>query len=298
MAQEQNLNVELQYPALFEKESSVQSVKSEFIDTKMYSVMIVEDNHELNEYLKKSLIPFFKKVYTVFDGDVALNVIKSHQPDIIISDIFMPKKNGYELCAQIKKDANISHLPIILLTAAGEDENKELAYEIGVDAYVTKPFDVDFLLTITKNILKNRNQLKLKYKNQLDISRKQVNVCNADEEFMIKINLLIRENLENPDFDVKKLASEMAVSRSVLYTRFKTITDMGINDYINMMRIQKACQLLIDTNLTIREISEQTGFIYQRYFTSVFKQQKGVSPSHYRKNKEVTPDDGKNDISG
>jgi signal transduction histidine kinase/ligand-binding sensor domain-containing protein/AraC-like DNA-binding protein/ActR/RegA family two-component response regulator len=249
-----------------------------------YTLLIVEDEPELRQFLKENLQPYFKKVIAAEDGLKALDAIEAHHPDIIVSDIMMPGIDGFELCKLIKADINISHIPVVLLTTQGDAESRNTGYKLGADAYISKPFELDFLQTILGNLLKNREALKLKYKSTgLFVSPGDGTFSNADELFMTKLNTLITDNLEDEHLDVDFLTDKMAMSRATLYGKLKSIADIGVNDYINKFRLDKAVYLLVNSDKNINEIADVTGFSNQRYFSTVFKQFYHATPTLYRK---------------
>lgn len=248
-----------------------------------YSLLIVEDKQDLREFLRNALKDKFKKIYQAENGLVALEVIKQQQPDIIVSDVMMPQMNGYQLCKEIKENLNISHIPVILLTARADSESQMLGYKLGADAYLPKPFEMEMLLSVIQNQMRNREYIKSRYRgNQFILSPQEATFSNADEQFMIKLNEMIDQNLSQPDLDVKFLTAQMAMSRTSLYNKIKELTGMGANDYINRRRIDKAIILLTQSDMSITEISEQVGFTYQRYFSTLFKEMKGMTPSQFR----------------
>lgn len=261
----------------------------EEFSTNHYSILFVEDKEELRAFLKDALLDSFDNIYQAANGEEAINIITQKHPDIVVSDIMMPKMNGYELCKKIKEDMATSHIPVILLTARGDLDSTTMGYKLGADAYLAKPFDMELLLAVISNQLKNREAIKLKYKESYlhiaDSIPTQTN--NLDEEFMLKLNKLIHENISSGELDVKFLTTQMGMSRTPLYAKLKALTNMGVNDYINMIRIEKASMLLINSTMNITEISEALGFEYPRHFSTLFKQMKGMSPSQFRQeNKE------------
>lgn len=248
-----------------------------------YSLLIVEDKQDLREFLKDALKDKFKKIYQAEDGLEALRVIKQQQPDIVVSDVMMPQMNGYQLCKEIKENLNISHIPVILLTARADSESQMLGYKLGADAYLSKPFEMEMLLSVIQNQIKNREYIKSRYRgNEFILSPQEATFSNADEQFMIRLNEMIDQNLSQSNLDVKFLTAQMAMSRTSLYNKIKELTGMGANDYINRRRIDKATILLVQSDISITEISEQVGFTYQRYFSTLFKEMKGVTPSQFR----------------
>ena len=263
------------------------------ISTENYTVLIVEDKLELRLFLKNELWGF-KAVYTAEDGINALEVIRNKRPDIIVSDIMMPGMDGFELCKRIKQNIDTSHIPVILLTARTDSESTQTGYNQGADAYIGKPFELDLLVSVIRNQLKNREIIKQKYMNLGYVAElRSSHQNNIDDEFLIKLSKVINENLNNSELNIDFLTDKMAMSRTSLYNKIKALTGIGANDYINRIRIEKAVQLLTDTQLSITEISEEVGFTYQRYFSTAFKQIKGVTPTQFRsdqKNKSTLED--------
>lgn len=255
-------------------------------ETGTYSLLIVEDEPEMQIFLKESLQNKFKVVYTAENGSKALELIYKKHPDIVVSDVMMPEMNGFELTHRIKTDIEISHIPVILLTARNNAESMYQGYKTGAEAYLAKPFDIDILLMLIRNQLRHIELFKSRYKNYNFVitETETSSLSNIDEKFLLKLNSLIMENLSNPTLDVQYLTNNLGMSRSSLYTKMKALTGMSVNDYINKFRIEKAIQLLTNTDLSILIISEQTGFNSQRYFSTAFKTVVGCTPSLYREN--------------
>lgn len=248
-----------------------------------YSVLVVEDEPELRNYLKVSLKESFRQVYVAGDGVEGFDMAIRHLPDIIISDVMMPRMDGFEFCRLLKSNLEVSHIPVILLTARTDQASTVQGYKEGADFYLPKPFDLEFLLAIVRNLLKNREAVKLRYKEGGGtVSPKEDTISNADEQFVKKLNDLIREQLENPELDVNFVATQMAMSRASLYNKLKALTGVSIGDYINKFRMACVMELLADKELSLLEISEKAGFTNQRYFSTVFKQAYGTTPSKYR----------------
>lgn len=250
---------------------------------KGYSLLIVEDQPDLRRFLAENLKPFFKEVFEEGDGLKALTLTEEQHPDIIISDVMMPGLDGFELCRRIKADINISHIPIVLLTTQGDAESRNLGYKLGADAYVAKPFELDFLQTLLGNLLKNREAVKARFKgSDLFAAVKEGTFSSADEQFMQKLNDLIAANLDSEELHVDFLTDKMAMSRATLYNKLKSIADIGVNEYINKFRLERAVYLLIQSDKSIMEIADEVGFANQRYFSTVFKQTYLIAPTVYR----------------
>lgn len=254
--------------------------------TKAYTIIVIEDKAELLEFLREELKGLFSKVYTASNGEKALRIIKEKSPDIIVSDVMMPLMDGFELCKRVKEELEISHIPIILLTARTDENSTSLGYKLGADAYLPKPFELNTLLDVICNLLKMKERIKsFLSKGTTDhLLIDALTTNNADEAFIKKLNSIINTNIDNPQLDVAFLMQEMAISRTPLYNKIKALTGIGVNDYINNIRIAQAKELLAQTDKSITEISDLTGFSYQRYFSTIFKQATGVSPSQYRNN--------------
>lgn len=272
---------------LMAKEIEIISTTDDTFDTSSYSILVVDDNPDLIDFLKQTLSTNFKSILTAKDGVDALLQIKNHMPDIIISDVMMPRMNGYELCKNIKRDFTISHIPIILLTARDDEQSQLNGYKNGADAYLVKPFDTDMLLTLIRNRLKYREQTKERYKSiAFSPSPEESTFSSIDETFLLKLNKIINQNIENTDLDISFICREIGMSRAALYSKLKAITNMGANDYINKMKIEKAISIMKSSDLTFTEIAEKIGFSTPRYFSTVFKLHTGETPTNYREKLE------------
>lgn len=272
---------------LMSDDSNEQIPNNDDFDTSPYTILVVDDNSDLTDFLKKSLGEYFKRVIIASDGVEALQLIKSHTPDIIVSDVMMPRMNGYELCKNIKEDITISHIPVILLTARDDKQSQLSGYKNGADAYLTKPFEIEMLMEIIRNRLKNRESTKKRYLNAgLIPAPEESTFSQADETFLLKLNQIIQENLDNSDLDVTFICKEIGMSRASLYNKLKALTDMGANDYINKFRMEKAIVLITGTEMTFTEIAEKVGFTTSRYFSTAFKQYTGETPTQYKEKRK------------
>ncbi|MGL4956112.1 MAG: two-component regulator propeller domain-containing protein [Bacteroidales bacterium] len=250
---------------------------------KDYVLLIVEDEKDLNKYLRQELTPYFKKVYVTSNGTDGLKIIKESLPDCIISDVMMPQMNGYELCNHVKSNLDISHIPVILLTARADEASIKHGYKVGADAYLAKPFSVEALLNLTINIFSLRRKMQEHFrKSAYAVLPEKIPFNNEEEEFVKKMLEIIEEEISNPELDVDTLVERMAVSRSTLYAKMKSLSGTGVKDFINEIRIKKAKLLLVETELPVVEISEKVGYSQQRYFSTVFKQYTQMTPTQYR----------------
>ena len=177
----------------------------------------------------------------------------------------------------------ISHIPVILLTAKSDTESQKIGYKLGADAYLSKPFDIDLLLSVIGNLLKQKELIKQRYEKELLIpSPALTTISNADEVFMIKLNEIIKKHYSNIDLDVTMISEAMAMSRASVYNKMKQITGIGISEYINKYRIEVACQLLKQTEKSVTDIAFEVGFNSSKYFSTVFKQATKITPRDYR----------------
>lgn len=256
------------------------------IDTKNYSCLFVDDNENIRQMIIETLKDSFKNLYIASNGKEALQIILKEIPDIVISDIMMPEMNGYELCRKIKEDMNINHIQVILLTARTDEQSHLDGYKTGADAYMEKPFEINSLLENVRNRLYLREQIKLKYTHSV-ISDTEKPATSADDTFIFKLNKVIIENMENEGLNVDLISQELGISRASLYNRLKALTGMGANEYVNKLRIEKAMELLRQTELNMTEIAEHTGFSTSRYFSTAFKKYTGITPTQYKENPDT-----------
>lgn len=263
---------------------------SDLSDLAEYSIALVDDNADMIDLLQTVCKPVFKSVYTACDGVQALEMIRSKAPDIIVSDVMMPRMDGYELCRHVKNDLTISHIPIILLTARNDRDSSATGYKMGADIYLPKPFDPDFLLLVVANQIRNRLAVRRHWNDAgARLSPEKMTFSNADEKFLTKLNGIILEHLSDSSLNVSTLTNAMGISRSVFYNKMKKLTDTGIMDYIAHIRIEKAREVLRSSEMSISEIATLLGFENASYFSTVFKRLTGQTPTQYRQ-KTTAPD--------
>lgn len=254
-----------------------------------HTLLVVDDNKDLTDYLATALKDRFKTIWVAADGEEALRLCRKKRPHIVVSNIQMPRMNGYELCKQIKEDLEISHIPVILLTARNDEESQLYGYKNGADAYVTKPFEVSMLYAIICSQLHNRERMRTRY---TDIGPlpppEEGTFSSADEEFLNRLNQIITEHLDNEQLGIPFICDKIGISRASLYNKLKALTDMGANDYITQIRMERAIWLILHTELSVNDIADKTGFSTARYFSTVFKQHTGCSPTQYREKPPVS----------
>lgn len=244
------------------------------------TVLIVEDDPQLNMFLVNSLKSFYKTM-AVHDGETGLKIVKQYLPDLVISDVMMPKMDGFQLTKSIKEDGELCHIPVILLTSKTETVSQIDGMQAGADMYITKPFYIDFLLAAIDSQLKNRKRIHNIFMNgkMPKFDRSEMN--HLDIQFLSKLNALLEKELSNPDLDILLLAKNMNMSRSAFYRKFMGLTKLSPITYLKKYRIVKAIELLNQNKYTLIEISEMTGFGSPSYFSRAFKQEKGISPREF-----------------
>jgi two-component system cell cycle response regulator len=244
-------------------------------------VLIVDDNKDIIEFLSENL----KSKYSVLsasNGEAALEILEKESVHLIVSDIMMPVMDGFELCKRVKSSFHHCHIPVILLTAKKTLEAKINGLELGADAYVEKPFSPKHLQAQIANLLANRNKIKDFFANSPLVHIKSIAYSKADEEFLERLNEFINENLKNPELDVEQLARAMNMSRPTFYRKIKGISDLSPNELINISRLKKAAELLVEGKYKIYEIADVVGFTSQHHFSRSFLKQFGVTPSEYQ----------------
>ncbi len=246
------------------------------------SLLIVEDNLDLQKFIKEIFWNTYQ-VFTAGDGNEALEIALHHTIDLIISDVSMPGMDGFELCDKIKTTLITSHIPVLLLTAKTSPKDQKRGYYIGADAYITKPFNVDILELRVNNLLKTRENLIRKFKNDLILEPKELTITSPDEAFLSKAITLVEENITNADFNVSTFIDEMNTSRTAIYTKLKALTGQNLSTFIRTIRLKKAAILLSQTNMNISQIAYEVGFNDLKYFRESFKEYFQLTPSEYKR---------------
>lgn len=253
------------------------------IDLSTHTILIVDDEPEILELLGSLFMGTFRNILKATNGTEALALLKNNIPDIIISDVMMPGMDGFEFCRKVKESDETNHIPIILLTAFNNMENTSRGYLSGADIYISKPFEDEVLFSAVLSRLKNREILRSRYNGLNACIPKEGIQNNITENFKLKLDKIINDNIANPELSVQFVAEEIGISKASLYSKMKTILGIGLNDYISTVRIEIACDYLLRSDMTVQQIADLTGFNNQRYFSTVFKQLKGDTPTNFRK---------------
>ncbi|WP_316794501.1 two-component regulator propeller domain-containing protein [Pedobacter frigoris] len=247
---------------------------------KKQSILIVEDHSELRQLIKESL----EDNYSII---IARNGLEGWEkaiieiPDLIISDVMMPKMDGFTLCSQLKADDRTSHIPVILLTAKSSENDQISGLSGGADNYLTKPFSNKILQLQVRNLLNGRETMRKKFSRSFVLEPAQVVVDSLDEKFLSRLIQIIEEHMDNEHFGVDMLSEKIGMSQSVLYKKIKALTDMSVNDFSKSIRLKRAAQLLKQKQNTVYEIGYMVGFADRKYFSREFKKQFGLTPSEY-----------------
>lgn len=245
------------------------------------TILLVDDNPEILNYLKKELGKSFN-ILTATNGKEALGMLQQQNISLVVSDVMMPEIDGIELCKRIKTDHNLSHLPIILLTAKAMNLYIEEGFQAGADDYIVKPFKVSTLKIRIKNILNRQEKMKKIYGKQLSLKSAGIEVESIDKAFVDKYIAIVKENISNPDFNIDQLCKELAISRANLYRKVKAITTLSPAEMIRNIRLECASELLRNSQLTATEIAIQVGFGSYSHFSDFFKSIYGISPKKYK----------------
>ena len=244
-------------------------------------VLIAEDNADVRAYIREQLENDYK-ILEAKNGEEGFSIAQNEIPDLIISDVMMPKKDGYQFCKEIRNDEKTSHIPIIMLTAKAGLDDKIEGLETGVDAYLTKPFSARELRVRVKNLIYQRKQLRKRFSKSIILKPSDVSAVSVDQIFLEKTIRTIEKHFEDEQFGVEKLADEMNMSVSQLNRKLNALVDQPPGQLIRSFRLQRAADLLKQNAGTVAEICYRVGFNDQAYFSRAFKKQFGTSPSEYK----------------
>ncbi|MBC7485355.1 MAG: response regulator [Cytophagaceae bacterium] len=249
-------------------------------------ILLVEDNLSMRNHLKYLLASTFE-ITEAENGREALLLAAEIQPMVVITDMVMPVMDGLEFCKALKKDQNTSHIPVIILTSHDNEEGKLSGYYAGADIYLTKPVQKEILLQIIFNILQSRKHLLNNILTRESESLEEEHTLTLiDQKFLEKISSFIEENIANQELEVHHIVRHMAMSRSVLYSKFKAITGQGVNEFIRLLRLRKSKERLITSSMSINEIADAVGFNSASYFIRCFVKEYQITPTEFRGGKK------------
>lgn len=249
------------------------------------NVLIVEDNPELLSFIQKRLIANNYKVFTATSGNDALRILEEQYIDIVVSDVMMPGIDGFQLLNQIKENHHYSHIPVILLTAKTTIEDKLAGLEAGADSYIEKPFSMEYLLVSMASLLRNRDRVRNKLETSSLEKVHDKGISKADEDFIKRLNDIIKKNYSNPDFSVDEIIAELGMGSTTFYRKVKGLLNLNPNQYIKLQRLKMAARLFREGHTNVSEVCYLVGFSSPGYFARCFHQQFGVQPKDYIKGK-------------
>lgn len=245
------------------------------------TVMVVEDNDDFRHFLHRELSHIYNKVLVAKDGmDGALKA-EEENPDLIVSDVMMPRMNGTDMCRRIKENIETSHIPVILLTAWSTDEGRTEGYKAGADAYIAKPFDMGVLLARISNLLEKQEKRKQDFSHSISLDPKTVTDSTPDEAFLNEVIGHIEKNIDNSEYTIDSLAGDVVMSRMSFYRKMKSLTGQTPADFIRTVRLKTAAKFLKEGNCNVSEACYRTGFASPQNFSKHFKEMFGVLPSQY-----------------
>jgi signal transduction histidine kinase/ligand-binding sensor domain-containing protein/DNA-binding response OmpR family regulator len=257
----------------------VEDVDDESSDQKRV-VLVIEDNNDMRRYISDRL----KVLYAVIEaenGAVGLKEATTSVPDLIVSDVMMPKLDGMELCRRLKDDVRTSHIPIILLTAKAGTDHRIEGFQTGADDYLVKPFDADELAARIANLIEQRRLLRERFRHEIVLKPRDITVTPVDEQFLNRVMTIVEEHMADSDLDTDAMARELFLSRMQLHRKLKALTGQSPHDFLRAMRLQRASELLRHRAGNVSEIAYEVGFNNLSHFAKSFREQFGKSPSEF-----------------
>ena len=272
----------MQNPVNYEDTQEDADVETQEVTIKANTILLVEDNGELLHLMTKLLSREYN-VFTAQNGKEGIAVLEKEDVDLIVSDVMMPEMDGIEFCKYVKGHLEMSHIPMILLTAKNKEEDRAEAYEIGADAFISKPFNLTVLHARIRNLLKYKERMARDFKNQIVFEVKDLNYTSLDEDFIQRAIHCVNNHLEDPNFDQAQFADEMRTSKSTLYKKLKSLAGLNTSSFIRNVRLKAACRIMEEkgTNVRVSELAYAVGFNDPKYFSSCFKKEFDMLPSEY-----------------
>jgi len=251
-------------------------------DKNRISVLLIEDSLELRSYIASTMSEYYN-VIEAGNGEEGFEKALEYIPDIIVSDINMPEMDGWEMCKKIRETFETSSIPIILLTAQGNDNSKIKGFEMGADDFISKPFSQEVLFSRINNIIKTRKFLRNKFYSEIFTDHTILCKTDKDENFLSNLNVVIERNISNPNFDADQCSLDVMLSKSHLYKKVLNLTGLSFNIYLRTYRLKSAAKMLRNSNMLITEVAYNFGFSSLSYFSRCFTEQFGISPTEFIK---------------
>ena len=249
-----------------------------------HRILLVDDEIDILEFVRYNLVREGYEVYTAQNGAEALETAARCRPHLILLDMMMPVMDGIEFCRCVKNKLELSHIPVILLTAKNKEEDRAEAYEVGADAFISKPFNLAVLHARIRNLLKYKERKAHDFKNQLVFEIKELDYTSIDEDFMQRAIDCVNRHLEDSDFDQPQFVEEMGTSKSTLYKKLKSLTGLNTSAFIRNIRLKAACRIMEEKGSSVRisDLAYAFGFNDPKYFSSCFKKEFGMLPTEYQ----------------
>lgn len=243
-------------------------------------VLIVEDNEDMRNFLRINLEEQYE-IYTAHDGNDGWEQIRNIYPDLVVSDVMMPGMDGFELCRRSKAELLTCHIPFLLLTAKGDEENRAEGYSAGADGYIAKPFSIKTLRTRVNSLIEQRIKLRERYRQKLLTDPSEIQIESENDKFIDTLVKAIEQNIDNSEFGIQELCEISRYSYQQVYRKVKALTGESINEFIRTVRLKRAAQYLAQSDTRISEIMYSVGFNSHSYFTKCFREHFGLSPKEY-----------------
>lgn len=248
-------------------------------------VLVVEDNKDIREFIAENLAGIFN-VEQAKNGKTGLKQAFSIIPDLVITDVVMPKMDGIELCTSLKTDQKTSHIPVIMLTGKTGIDDRLKGLETGADAYMNKPFNIQELRLQASKLIEQRQKLRERFTRDLKLEPKDIAVTSVDEKFITRAMEIIEKNIGNSEYEVRQFEEEMFMSRMQLFRKIKALTNQTPGEFIRTIRLKRAASLIKQNFGNIAQVTFEVGFNNPSYFAKCFKDLYGVLPSEYAKNQQ------------
>jgi signal transduction histidine kinase/AraC-like DNA-binding protein len=255
-------------------------IENQSIAKSSFKILVVEDNLEFCQFLSQELSEYYD-ITTALNGAEGLEKVRTLHPDLVITDVMMPIMTGTELCHLIKTDVQISHIPVVMLTAKSSDEDQFEGFKVQADAYMTKPFKLDLLLLRISNLIEQQERRKALFKEQIEIKPNAMATTVIDEEFIGSLMKQIDKNISDIAYSVEQLSSDMNMDRTTLYRKLTAISGLSPVEFVRSVRLKKAAQLL-EQGHSIADVASMVGFGTVSYFSKCFKAEFNVKPSQYK----------------
>lgn len=265
--------------------STVPNEATEDTEEKEDTILLVDDNEEFLLLMKRKLATHYN-ILTATNGKKALEIVRSEDIDLMVSDYMMPEMDGIELCETMKQDINTSHIPVLMLTAKNSVEDQVRCFNAGANGYLTKPFDMKMLNARIDNLMKSNQKRQEKFRVDTEINVVALEYQSTDEQFLEKAIECIEQHLIETEFDIDTFASELNVSKSTLNRKMKAMTGLSPVEFIRNIRLKHACTLLKKPFINVSEVAYAVGFSNPKYFTKCFKKEFDVTPTEYQKKEE------------